>query len=247
MDPLVIMAAVLLLSGPRSGADIPDDLPSAKGAQAVMEAAAACGVDRNWQRFLAAVAFHESRWSTNVGLGVASKLGRDDVKMNEGHVGELESKAATAAYRRHVRDHGLWEDCGYPEEAYGFGSGGWYGFLPVFGLWPFRNTPARCMDPRVAVFDPIVSTIMAIAYAQRTMKRSTFRDNPTWRNLNRAWKSPGLMDGIPADVVAKVDARFDKSLKALGLPPSWGDQRVDALPAGWSAYDTLVRLKGAQA
>lgn len=249
MDPLTIAAglAALYLLNDGSGSPLPDQPPEKKGARAVMETAAQCGVDQGWQYFLAAVAYHESRWHSKVSLGIASKLNRPDVKVNGGKGGAAESRAATQAYNRHVDDHGLWVDCGWGEDAYGFGSGGWYGLLPVFGLWPFRNTPARCLDPRIAIFDPVTSTIMAIAFAQRTMKRKTFKANPTWQNINRAWKSPGLMDGLPSETVLKVDERFDKSVAALDLPRDWPERHVSPLPAGWSAYETYKRLKGANA
>ena len=227
---LVALIAALALS---SRAAPP---PAAKGSadlDLLRGMAREAGMDSDWENFLAAVAWRESKWFPRVALGRAERVNVPNVKVNGGPIGNAEAAAALLAYDRNADEY---KSCPWPRMRYGFGSGGWYGLLPANALWSFKATPAFCIDPQVAVFDPWDSTILAIGYAQRLMRWKSFRARPTWRTLNRGWAAPSLMDGSPPEQVAKTDARFLKALARLGLPASFADEKVPELPAGWNAF-----------
>ena len=200
-------------------------------------------VHPDWQTFLAAVAHHESRWNPNVALGAADLADVPagvTLHTSPEKIARAESRAGLKALARNtVRADGTagqlarcddWTDARY---AY---SGGWYGLLPANGLVSaFRGTDGVCLDPW-SVFDPWLSTIMAIGYAKGLRGWKSFRRSPqTWIALNRGWKNPGKMD----EPQEGSDRRFLKALRAMGIPESFAHQKVVSLPEDWHAFALL--------
>lgn len=174
------------------------------------------GLSRDWEVFLAAVAHHESRWYASA------------------HNGSKGERAASrSAYERNAAQ---FAGCGRAASEYEFGSGGWYGLLPANAIvGAFRGTDAICLDPR-AVFDPWLSTLLAISYARNLLGWQSFkRSDGTWLALNRGWALPGAMDTPRSG----SDARFLKGLRAQGVPEAFARQPVSALPADWHALTYL--------
>jgi hypothetical protein len=94
---------------------------------------------------------------------------------------------------------------------------------------------AVCVDPET-IFDPWISTLMAIAYAKNLTAFGSFRrSDGSWLALNRGWAVPGKMDITRPE----TDARFLKGLRAQGVPESFARQPVSDLPNGWSAFAKL--------
>lgn len=189
--------------------------------QALRGEAARAGVSDDWATFLGAVAHHESRWVISAHNGSASEV-----------------SASASAYDRNAEKL---SECKHPRSAYVIGSGGWYGFLPANGIVSaFRGTPGICIDP-ATIYDPWISTLMAIAYAKNLQGWGSFkRSDRTWLELNRGWSVPGKMDIARP----KSDERFLKGLRAQGVPESFASKKVGALPQGWHAWSRL-QLEGA--
>jgi hypothetical protein len=169
------------------------------------------GLPPAWGTFLAAVAHHESRWHSTA---------------------HNKSKSEVAASRKAwERNRAHFAGCGIPDSDYWIGSGGWYGLLPANAIVStFRGTAGICTPPS-AVFDPRMSTILAMGYARALMGWTSYKNSPqTWLNLNRGWAAPGKMN----DALPRTDARFFAALKAMGVPASFASERVVSL-GGWSA------------
>lgn len=215
--PIALMLAALALLSPGTAEAAPSPVPptSSAGLSELRAEVARAGASEDWAKFLAAVAHHESRWNTSA---------------HNDSTGEV--RASGKAYDRNAE---RLAQC-HPRAAYVIGSGGWYGFLPANAVVSaFRNTPGVCTDP-AAIFDPRVSTLMAIAYAKNLQGWKSFRDSGrTWLELNRGWSVPGKMN-IPRPA---SDARFLKGLRAQGIPESFASRKVTALPAGWNAWDRM--------
>jgi len=180
-------------------------------------------IDPGWITFLGAVAHHESGWDPAVYNGFADAQVPTGVR----RVGKVDGPGAVSNYNRNAKHYA---NCTWPKARYTFGSGGWYGFLPTVGLHAFIKGPYVCLDPW-SVFSPYPSTIMAIDMARRLKNNwAGFKKQPTWKNLNRGWKAPGNM-GSPQE---GSDRRFDRALRAMGVPVEWGDQEVAGL-GGWKS------------
>lgn len=178
----------------------------------------------DWQTFFDATAHGESRWNSDVGLGDAA-LAPTWARMN---TSQSEARASCVAYDRH-RDRGRFAASGYSRARYCFGSGGFFAMLPANAIaGAFRKTPLERLDP-YAVFDPRIAVVMALDYARRLLGWSQFKQDPTWLTLRVGWSNPSLMGN--ADFRAKVRKRFAKSLRAIGVSPSWMDRRVSSM--GW--------------
>jgi len=245
MDPMLGMLFLVFAAG-AGGGGMPEPGPTgpipqtggSKGLKLLRTEAERAGLSDDWTTFLAAVAYHESRWNPSVGLGLPGRIEVPGISLNEGKHGAWEAKAAVMAYDRNEDE---FKQCPWPRMRYGFGSGGWFGLLPANALWSFKGTPGFCMDPQKAVFDPWSSLVLGTDYARRLMRWKSFKaGGATWKVLNRGWAAPGNMDGTPAERVAKTDERWEKALKALGVPSSWGNRKVTKLPTGWDAWDVYT-------
>lgn len=174
--------------------------------QQIEEIASELGLPADWGRFLAAVAWGESRFHTAA-------------------LNEADASAAQAAYNRN-RDR--YDECPWPEERYTRGSYGLYQMLPANALAAWWGTEFQCIDPIAALTDPYLSTIAAVEYARRVMRWSDWAaSDRDWFALRRAWRAPGLADEDRPD----VDNRFRQALEAVGLSESWARQKVPALPS----------------
>lgn len=191
-------------------------------AQEIRDAAARLGVSQDWGTFLAAVAHHESRWNIDAANRSSS-----------------EAAAARALYE--APQNAWLRDCGNPAEWYSWGSGGWYGMLPASAMRAFSGTPLACEDPRRVLADPLLSTAAALGYAQRLMGWKAWRrSDKSWRALNRGWAAPGKMD----QPLEGTDKRWERALRALGVPSSWGRSGIDQLPHGWTPFGAYMAAKG---
>lgn len=149
------------------------------------------GLAPEWVLYFEAVAANESNFKSYVGLGdpalypswakpsVNAPLWRQ----------ENEHEAAITAYKRN-EDRFL--NCGYPTEAYTFGSGGWFALLPGNGLKAFFGTSLQCLDPYF-VFSKGASVVMAIEMARRLMGWKRWKEARTFANLRTGWKNPTSM------------------------------------------------------
>jgi hypothetical protein len=163
------------------------------------------GAPPDWQRVMPAIAARESNFSPSAR-----------------NTSQGEAKAAKIAYERNREK---FAQCGFPESRYTFGSGGLWGLLPASAL---AGLPP-CTDPLEAVFDPILSTRAALAYAQRLQRWGSYRVAPSWAQISRGWAAPTLMDGTPAVLVARIDRDWRKHLQRIGLPASTADERPSEL------------------
>lgn len=214
--------------------------PGASGGErAVRKQARRAMVHDDWGTFLAAVAHHESRWNPNVAFGAADLAqipGTVKLNTTPEKMARNESRAGERAFDRNVTRKdgtaGQLARCSYPRARYAY-SGGWYGILPANGLVSsFRGTDGVCLDPWL-VFDPWVSTLMAIGYAKGLRGWKSFRRSPqSWLALNRGWKDPGKMD----QAMEKTDARFLKALRNMGVSESFAYRKVVPLPESWHAW-----------
>lgn len=211
------------------------------GDSEVRKQAARAMVHADWGTFLSAVAYHESRFNPNVGFGrleLADVPGWVKLNQTPEKMARNESLAGLKAFDRNVTradgTPGQLAACTYDRARYAY-SGGWYGILPANGLVSaFRGTDGVCLDPWM-VFDPWVSTLMAIGFAKGLRGWKSFRRSPqSWLALNRGWKNPSKMDD--ASAMAKTDERFRKALRAMGVPESFADRKVVALPESWHAW-----------
>lgn len=184
--------------------------PQAQGLAAVRHTAASMGAPLEWQDFFVLVAAGESGFHSDVGLG--SQLNAPLwVDMN---TSAAEAKAALRAFDRNADEYdGCW-----PREAYGFGSGGWFGLLPANGIIAFKGSELRCLHPWT-VFDPKISTIMAAWFARRLTGWSNW--DGTVLSLRIGWGTPENM-GDPAIRELKRD-KFVQHCAKAGLPSSFLD------------------------
>lgn len=215
--------------GGSGGADIGEFPAGLSALRAVAADVLTVGMvpSNDWIVFLGAVAHHESGWNPAVYNGFENA----DVPTGVRRVMGTDGPGAVSNYNR---NRALYQDCPWPESRYTFGSGGWYGLIPSIGLHEFRKSPYQCLDPW-SIFMPYPSTIMAIGYARRSMARDSFKKDPTWLNLNRAWKAPSNM-GSPQPA---SDKRFLKALRAMGVSEDWATQRVDSLGPWNSRQDSI--------
>ena len=223
----LLLPVVVLVAGTASANDTgyPTGPPSQKGAADLYGVLDEMGAPDDWKTFLAAVAHRESRF--------------DNLAEN---TSTTEAAAARRAFDRQ-RDRGRFSSSPWPDSAYTFGSGGWYGLLPANALEAFSGTDLENMDPREAIHDPITSTIMALAYARRLFGWAAF--DGTWLGLRVGWANPSKM-GDP-DFVAEVRGRFRKDLEAIGASPSFMDREVSSV-GGLPDSETLFHmLKGGNA
>lgn len=180
-------------------ASIPTD---SKGLNALTDLMRAAGTPINWQVFFAAVAHHESRWYSSAHNPSPS-----------------EKAASVQAYDNTIN---LFGGCSWPKSRYTIGSGGWFGFLPPYGMKRFAGTSKICADP-YKVFDPVWAFAMAVGYARSMKTSDRYKVNPTFLNLNRSWRGVTYMGTEP---VEGSDDRFRKALDALRA-------RGWSIPAGW--------------
>lgn len=230
---LGILATALAVTGKRS--EKPRPAPLQGGLVKVRELAAAAGAPPEWQSFFVLVARGESGGNNLIGLGIS----KDYPPFAERNQSTGEASAAAYAYNKREGLHGCW-----PAGLYSFGSGGYFGLLPAYGLAAFEDdAELRCLHPW-SVFDGPLSIVMAAKFARRLTQWSTW--DGTVLGLRVGWGDPSSM-GSASKVEAKR-AKFTQDCLEVGLPasflntklPSWKPaaardllQMVGASPEGW--------------
>jgi len=178
-----------------------------------------------WKIFLETVVYNESKFNNLVGLGDIDMFppwAQPNAKATKASR-MREAQAAKAVY---IRQEYL-ANCDHPEWKYSFGSGGWFGMLPASGVYAFKNTEYRCMDPW-EVFSPAASLVMAIEFARRLMRRKGFTEYPTWANLRVGWGRPSSMGDEAA--LERIYPKFGQKLRALAHQENFMYGEVGKLP-----------------
>lgn len=197
------------------------------GAAKLEELCKAAGLDSQWVRFFKVTARGESGFTSNVVLGdptlypPGSKPSAETDRLGPG-----EASGARTAYNRGVSE-GRYTGCPWPASAYTWGSGGWLGMVPANAWYAYVNTSLRCRHPWY-LLHPVDQVVTAIEIGRRLKGWSAFKANPTWLTMRVGWGNPSKMDDPQQHEV--IRNKLAPHLKALGIPSSWLDQKVTALP-----------------
>jgi len=255
MHPLLLVGAAalgvaLVAGGPTGGSGAANDAPIAEAGLgdlvAVMDAAQ---LPEDWQIFLAAVAWGESRWNSDVGLGPNDHPGRPPwLRRSKASAGlqRAEAKAALRAYRHNAN---RFAGSPWPEDRYTWGSGGYFGMLPAYAVINgFAATPQWIpqIDPW-DVTDPIVSVVCAVGFARGLMRWRQFKQGGgTWLALRVGWGRPGSMASKGRQ--NQVRPKLARALAELGVPESFMYRKVPQLtiPKG-AALLSLIEAREAAA
>lgn len=229
MGPFLLLAIVFVLAtgGGGGGGASGWNAPSRAGLDELRSLGAQSGLSEIHTAFLSLVAYGESGLNNLRGLGIPDRFPPGTLPTKHaGQLGVSEANAAAAAYRQNARK---FANCGHPASAYAFGSGGWFAFLPAYGLaqWP-SGSGLRCLPPR-SVFDPRASFCMAIGFARGLQNWGGFGRVPTVLNLRGGWGRPSRMGD--ASRLANIRARYARHAQAIGLPASFVDERIPRFPS----------------
>lgn len=222
--PLLFGAAVVFKSGkPKGddglgtepkGDDHPPLEPEHVGLSDVRQLAIMIDAPKEWQDFFVLTAQGESGGKTDVGLGIKT----DAPPWADMNSSQKEAKAAKRAYDRNKESYvGCW-----PAQAYGFGSGGWFGLLPANAIIAFKNdAELRCLHPW-SVFDPRIAIVMAAWFSRRLQGWSNW--DGTVLSMRVGWGSPDSMGDI--DKLNDKREKFAEDCRQAGLPTSFLDQKL---------------------
>lgn len=180
--------------------------------------------------FARAVAATESNGNNLIARGRRTHAIPSNVKVI------ADARAADAACRLYegAKSRGFYRDNPYPEEAWCFGSGGWFGILPASGLaaggpsGPFRNS-----DPAL-IFEPIPSIVMLADFAARVIGSSSFRNLPrsqqTWLAVRRGMASTELVGDHTEQSERSVGVRhrFAEALEKTGAGANFMNSLAEA-------------------
>lgn len=236
MNPLLAIGALIALFFVGGRGNKPTPKPNQGGLSRVRQLAIAAGAPKAWQDFFLLVARGESGGNNLVGLGIA----KDYPPYADRNHSDAEAKAAARAYKKSTELHG----CPWPAGLYSFGSGGYFGLLPAYGLAAFEDdAELRCLHPW-SVFDGPLSMVMAVKFARRLTGWSSW--DGTVLSLRVGWGDPSSMDD--SELLASKRAKFEEHCRDIGLPESFLDERlphwkpasarelvnrVGAQPQGW--------------
>jgi hypothetical protein len=235
------IALLLILAAAMGGRSSPPDSDAGTGGSAGTDAGpdsagldqlrqllARTGLSQDWQTFFQAVAGGESNWNNRVGLGPNDHAGRPPFLNASKASAGMQSAEARAALRAYENRQSLFASCDWPAARYTFGSAGWFGLLPAYGLYAFRGTPLVCADPWDTA-DPAVSVVMAIDFARRTMQNR----NPTsWLALRTGWGWPARTnDPTQQARVMNKTRGLGFQLDRLGIARAWATEKPTPLPA----------------
>jgi len=186
-----------------------------------LPALAASGISPRLGKTLAVIAYRESNFNPTATNG-----------------SESERKSAASLYQK---DPGRWSCSGAPSEAYQFGSGGWYGFLPVTAVASSGN---NCADPELSVYAPAESTASAVGYAGYLVKRwNSSHDSPATPLIVMArWGSPGRKGGSLEHKI-KVERLRSKRLFGESANMDWLEEPIDytLIPSPQSGLERLKK------
>jgi hypothetical protein len=222
--PLLGIGAVVALKGRPEGDDAigtepkgdeaPPVVPDATGLSSVRQHAILVGAPKPWQDFFILVAQGESGGNNLVGLGVQTDA-PPYVHMN---YSTAEAAAAGRAYDRNA-EH--FTNC-WPQGAYEFGSGGWFGLLPANALVAFKTDgELRCLHPW-SVFDTKIAMIMAAWFARRLTGWSNW--DGTVLSLRVGWGAPEKMGD--QEYLEQKRSKFEEDCRQVGLPESFLDTKL---------------------
>ncbi len=231
--PLLAGAAVLGLiaaAGPETNAGI-GEAPTSAGYNDLLAVMNAAELPADWQTFLTATAYRESKFHTDVGLGPNDAPGRPPWLRDSKASLAAQENEARGACKAYDKNYDKWfRDSKYPGIRYCFGSGGWFGFLPAYGIISgFRATPEyiATVDPW-DVADPIMSVVMAVGFARGLMKWKQFTaGGGTWLTLRIGWGKPGNMGKTASS--PKIRQNFAEQLAKIGVDPDFMDRKVTTL------------------
>lgn len=196
------------------GDEHPSVVPTVVGLSDVRQKAIIVGASKEWQDFFILVAQGESGGNTSVGLGVQT----DAPPWAHMNYSTAEAKAAARAYDRNKKHYvGCW-----PKQAYGFGSGGWFGLLPANGIIAFKDdSELRCLHPW-SVFDAPTAMVMAAWFARRLQGWSNW--DGTVLSLRVGWGAPEKMGDV--SYLEQKRAKFEEDCRQVGLPESFLDHKL---------------------
>lgn len=223
-----------------SYADLPPTMY--ENQQLIRDMAEAAGLDPTWAMFLEATAKNESGFKILVGLG-KPELFPEWAQPNLNASKRVQDNEAAAAARAYERNQARLSKCPFPKSRYAFGSGGLFAMLPANAILnAFKNTELECMDPW-EIFDPVVSFVCAISFAQGLMNWKGYKANPVLGNLRVGWGNPSKMGDPAAMEKSRTKTRgFASRLEELG----YGRDRwsTPAVPlTGWDPVAAYYYLK----
>jgi hypothetical protein len=222
--PAVLAVGLLLVAGTASAdpAGYPTDDPDEDGYTLLAEILEVSGMSASWRTFFTAAARRESRFNPNTENRKSS-----------------EAAAAKRAYSYSV-EKGRLQESPYGASSYTWGSGGWWGMFPAYGMAAFEGTELATIDPRAALHDPVTSLVMALEYARRIQRWAAF--DGTWLSLRVGWANPSKM-GDP-EFVARVAERFAEDLRAIGAPERFMHRTIDGMAWYPGPIDLYNYLRG---
>ena len=112
-------------------------------------------------------------------------------------------------------------------------SGGLFGFMPATALATADNE-AVLADPE-SVFNPLLSVAYAVDFLFRLHRGY---DAHTWDEMRVGWAAPSLIDNPESDRYQETVGRLHTDFAALGIPASFGQERVDM--SGYLGFRNLV-------
>jgi len=225
---LLLLVLLAVASGKAKPDQRPEDTPAAsagEGLALVRELGTRAGMSREQIDFLSFVAYGESGLQPDRGLGIPSMF-PPGTRPSTGASAALQKAEARAARIAYERNAGWLSECGHPAEAYEFGSGGLFAFLPTYALAQFKGTSLACASP-YEVFDPAFAMAAAYGFARGLTQRSGYLG--TVASLRSGWGLPSAMDNL--ERIAKKSPKWRRHLRAVGLPEAWLQQKAPAFPA----------------
>lgn len=238
----LVLAPIVLLSGKAKagdgdgGSQVDPNLPTPEpgaGLELVRQYAIFVGAPKPWQDFFVLVAQRESKGNSNVGAGKTDGAPPWAKIYKESGT----PKVAADAYDGLKSELG---DC-WPRAGYVFGTGGFFAMFPAYGLEAFRGSDLVCLHPWV-VFDPLISMIMAVHFAQRLTKWSSYKG--TVLSLRAGWGSPTKMGD--ADYLASRRGKYRADAVKAGLDPNFVDTMLPPWTplSGPALFDALNANRG---
>jgi predicted esterase len=184
------------------------------------------GFSPNLRRFCAMTAQGESGLISNMYLGrpqlqppgtVLSPYWED--------IGESEYQATVDAYDSLAE---IYSACPWPKSRYTV-AGGLFGFLAPYGVYAYRNTSLKCIDPW-SIYDAVEAVVMFYDMLRRISGNPRMSINGDWLDL-RCGVGALARIGVPekrAAMAAKLEDRG--TLKKLGVPKAWLYEKIEPLP-----------------
>ena len=213
------IALALALWGLARAEDTPTPTPETDDLAQVIGSAP---VSRDWQDWLLAKAWIETRWNP-------SKLNFADGP-----------KAREAAER--LRGEGRLPACRGLDE-YAFSGGAWQIIPAIFLVVAYpKNEAMLCVDPRIVV-DPRESLAMVLAYAGKLQTWSSYQENPTFETLWLGFQSPSFMADSSSKRAQKSLENMRKGLARIGRE-DLAKKRPPKLSKDGSYWRNLIVLGG---